>query len=497
MTTPAFDRPGPESADVVVVGAGIAGLSAALRMVESDLDVVLVEQGAGPDYPCNSRMTGGAFHVAMGAVERDPDEVVGVMSKAGSASDPELIRAIAATAPRVIAWLRGHGVPFIRGGPLPWQRWVLAPPNLARPGYDFRGRAGDHALRTLTRAFLRRGGRLYTGCRAVAIRRDGDVVRGVELEAADGPEFAACRAVLLADGGFQADRELVNRHIAPHPDLVVARGGASGRGDGLRMAQAIGAATSDLTAFYGHLLARESLANSRLSPFPFVDYLALAGIMVDGEGRRPFDEGRGGVHLANLVARRTSRDPIHVVFDQRAWEGAGRAPNCPCNPYLARERSGLVVETDLAALAVKIGVDVDGFLATIAGYNAALAAKRQHLLVPPRSTDRVVPLPIAEPPYFAIPVCAGLTYTMGGVITDAAGRVVDADRRAIPGVYAAGTTVGGIEGGARIGYMGGLARSVATALLAADAAADALRPRRTPPPVATGSIHVPGADPPT
>src|SRR6202008_4790030 len=74
-------------------------------------------------------------------------------------------------------------------------------------------------------------------------------------------------------------------------------------GDGLRMAQAVGAATVGMDCFYGHLLSRDAMTNERLWPRPYVDALAVAGILVDGAGRRVADEGEGGVYLANAVAR--------------------------------------------------------------------------------------------------------------------------------------------------------------------------------------------------
>ena len=77
--------------DVVVVGGGIAGLSCALRAAELGLRVRVVEQGREEDYSCNSRMTGGAFHLAMGAVGRDPEEVVRLLARA-NAGNADLVR---------------------------------------------------------------------------------------------------------------------------------------------------------------------------------------------------------------------------------------------------------------------------------------------------------------------------------------------------------------------------------------------------------------------
>jgi fumarate reductase flavoprotein subunit len=80
-------------------------------------------------------------------------------------------------------------------------------------------------------------------------------------------------------------------------------------------------------------------------------------------------------------------------------------------------------------------------------------------------------MPIAVAPFLAIPLCAGITYTMGGIRIDGDARVLREDGVAIPGLYAAGSTTGGIEGGPRIGYIGGLAKAAVFGLRAAEHAA--------------------------
>ena len=72
------------------------------------------------------------------------------------------------------------------------------------------------------------------------------------------------------------------------------------------------------------------------------------------------------------------------------------------------------------------------------------------------------------PPFHAAPLCAGITVTSGGLATDGAARVLDGAGRPVPGLYAAGSAVGGIEGGPRVGYVGGLIKAFCIGLIAAD-----------------------------
>jgi fumarate reductase flavoprotein subunit len=128
---------------------------------------------------------------------------------------------------------------------------------------------------------------------------------------------------------------------------------------------------------------------------------------------------------------------------------------------------------DLAALARKAGLPEAALAATVAEYNTAVDAGATESLSPGRCAAKGAPMPIRTAPFHAIPLCAGITYTMGGIVTDASGHVLRADDTIIDGLYAAGATTGGLEGGAVAGYVGGLVKSGVGGLRAAEAIAAA------------------------
>src|SRR5260221_5458862 len=109
---------------------------------------------------------------------------------------------------------------------------------------------------------------------------------GVEVERDGKRESYAASAVLLADGGYQANLELVGKYISPAPQALKQRCAETGTGDGLRMAQEIGAGTIGLESFYGHLLSRDAMHNDALWPYPQIDEVASTGMLVDGSGQR-------------------------------------------------------------------------------------------------------------------------------------------------------------------------------------------------------------------
>lgn len=95
-------------------------------------------------------------------------------------------------------------------------------------------------------------------------------------------------------------------------------------------------------------------------------------------------------------------------------------------------------------------------------------------MLPPRTANKARPVPIQTPPFYAIEVCAGVTNAMGGLAIDEYSRVLRTDGKPIPGLYAAGTATGGLEGGVNVGYLGGLAKGAITGLLAAENIASSL-----------------------
>ena len=87
-------------------------------------------------------------------------------------------------------------------------------------------------------------------------------------------------------------------------------------------------------------------------------------------------------------------------------------------------------------------------------------------LSPTRTTHTFVAHTIDKPPFYAVPLCAGITVTSGGLCVDGRARVLDTDEKPIVGLYAAGSAVGGLEGGPRTGYVGGLIKAFAIGRIA-------------------------------
>jgi len=456
--------------DLICIGGGIAGLVAGVRAAERGLKVAVLEKGTDPRYPCNARWSGGIIHIAYtDPKDAQEDLRAAILRNTDGATDPELGEVLVQHVSPTIDWLRGQGARFIRAGLATWQNWMLAPPRPLVGGIDWQGRGPDVLLRLLGEKLAEKGGTLRLGARTVALRMEGGRCTGVELESG---ETIAARAVLVADGGFQSNLDMLRQHITAQPDKVKQRGAGTGMGDGLRMAMAAGAAVTDLDRFYGHLLSRDAFhGNDKVWPYPEVDGVAAASILVDENGRRFTDEGLGGISMANALARADNPLGGTIICDAAIWDGPGKSARIPANPQVERGGGTIHRADTIATLAAKAGLPAAALEVTVAGWNAACAAKSFAGLAPARTATRYPPFAIQKPPFIAIPVCAGITYTMGGIAIDGDGRVKHRDGGVIEGLYAAGSCTGGIEGGRLAGYIGGLSKAATFGFRAAEHAA--------------------------
>ncbi len=464
--------------DVAVVGGGIAGLTAAVRAAEQGLKVALLERGADERYLCNSRYSGGVIHIAFHNVKERPAELFEVIQDATAGkADPALAMALATTSGRAVDWLQQQGAKFIRVGNIVWQQWVLAPPRPITPGLDWKGRGPDQTLRTLAANLEKRGGTMLRGMAATALLREDGRCTGVEAANAAGVHHLNARAVILADGGFQGSADLVRQHISTAPEKLKQRGAGTGVGDGLRMAQAAGAHVTETKYFYGHMLSRDAFTNDLVWPYPQLDELGTVGIVVNNAGERFVDEGLGGVYVANTIAKLDDPLSAWAIYDEAIWEGPGRAARIPANPHLAKGGGTIFKGTTLQDLAAQTGIPAERLELTIGAYNRALSAAQLASLTPPRSAAAVQPMPIQQAPFYAVPLCAGITYTFGGIAIDEHGRVRKPDGGPIEGLYAAGASTGGLEGGNGGGYVGGLIKGIVFGLRAAEHIAQTLAQR--------------------
>ncbi len=438
--------------DVIVIGAGIAGLVTANRAAQLGKRVLVLEKGSEDKYLCNSRYAYGTFHINYSDLEADEELLVARIDNATEGfARKDLARAVAKDGRRLMQWLKSENIDVVRLDG--YQTNVLAPAWRKGFGLTWKDYGSDIALQRLGANFEKRQGRILRGTRARALKR---VPSGIEIDT-EGAGRLQVACVVIADGGFQANLDMIRSYgISPAPEKLLQRNGGTAVGDGIGLAQSLGGAITDagMNNIYGHLHSRDAMNTTRLWPRPYMDEVAASGIVVDVTGRRVADEGLGGVWLSNAIARLPDPLATSIIFDQPIWDGPGRNHVQPPNPLLLEAGGTLHRADTLAELAAIAGIAPKALTETVAQYNAAFDAGALPRLSPPR-TERNKPWPIRTAPYYAMPICVAITNCMGGIVVDGDGRVLDRSDRPIPGLYAAGATIGGLDGGPHAGYVGG------------------------------------------
>lgn len=461
-----------KSYDVIVVGGGNAAFCAAISALEQGAKVLVLERAPEEKRGGNTSFTGGTFRTVYNGLE-DINKIVPDLSAQEIAqtdfgeyteeqflddigrvtqyhTDPDLAEALVRNSLDTVLWLSHNGVRFV--------------PNFGRQAFNHEGRfkfIGGFVLATVG------GGRGLVDGEAKTARAKGATVRynahvtgllhgrsgveGVRVTTDGVQEEIHARAVVLACGGFESNREWRTRYLGPGWDLAKVRGTRYNTGDGLRMALDIGAQP------YGQWSGCHTVAWDRYAPDygdPEVDNnrernCYQFSIMVDAEGKRFVDEG---ADFRNFTYAKLGRAVI-----QQPGGYAWQVFDDQCDKYLRSEykRRGAtkVTANTLEELAPKLeGVNAEGFLKTAREYNAAVTRDvpfNPNIKDGRRTVGLTVPKsnwanPLEVPPFQAYFVGAGVTFTFGGVKVDTSTRVLDMADVPLRGLYAAGEMVGGI-----------------------------------------------------
>lgn len=427
-----------DTVDVLVCGAGMAGLCAAASVVEAGARPFVIEKGAAP---------GGSMRMSGGTIWTAPS--MAVMEAWVPGGDRERQRRLVEGLEPGLAWLDSLGV--ARKSPIASERQVgaeVAPAELTD---------------RLVAAVTARGGRLVTDTALEAIRRGHVPMDPFAITVADaggGRRVIRARSVVIATGGFGGGSDLLTRYVSPFAEAMLLRANPNSTGQGLKAAIGAGARTSpSMSTFYGHTMPG---LPADVPPDRWVSvtqYYTQDAILVNTWGERFFDESRSMAdETAPFEIVRQPGGRAWLVMDRRIHEDeplAGRSPARVRQAFANAEAAGAPSVTagtldELADGLAAMGVNRAGFLATVDAFGRAVAAGTTAGLPVPR---RRAPFALVEPPFRALAVRPGITFTLGGIDVDSDLRVLDTTGTPMPGLYAAGADAGGTYDG---GYMGGL-----------------------------------------
>lgn len=432
--------PLPKDADILIVGSGAAGLSAALAALEAGAPSVTVIE-KGPHAGGRTLFADGRFAAVhegrqgvLGIVD-SPEAFVRDIVAEGITSNPALARIVAGGSGAMLDHLEALG--------LRWRREIVEfTGGYARRGFSTSAERGGFALVEVLLSKLQTYGtrfamRLRTPATALvrSTRDAGAPVTGVVT-----PEGTIrARVVILATGG----RAKPARHVGPTAGMLANFNAAElnwdgADGDGIRMGEAVGAALVDADAV---LLTPGTGANVTLT--------AGSALWLNAEGRRFVDECAGWRALNEALADPKSATPnciFWVLFE------AGRVTRPGTG---AKIRAGLLQTADtLEEVSVAMGIPSGRIPETVAEWNALCAKEGETSSEEPRERTRGRRVPILTPPFCFGRDTPGIQGTLGGIVVDQETRVRDVAGAPIPGLFAAGETTGGVFGRSAVAGVG-------------------------------------------
>ena len=422
--------------DVLVCGGGMAGLCAAASAVEAGARPLVIEKGAQP---------GGSMLMSGGTIWTAP--TMAVMDRWVPGGDRTRQRRLVDGLAPGLRWLDSLGV--TRTSAIDSDRQIGAEVDTAQ------------LTARLIAAIEAGGGRVRTetALASIAVDRDG-LLSAAVVDGGGVRTTIRARSVVIATGGFGGNAELLARHMGPSAHSMLLRANARSTGDGLLAAIAAGGrSTASMSTFYGHTMPGPPASVPAARWVSVTQYYTQDAILVNSLGERFFDESRSMAdETAAFEIVRQPEGRAWLVMDRRIHDDLplpGRSPARVGSAYANAVAAGApnVTADSISELAdglTVLGVDRAGFMATIDRFDRAVAAGSGELL-PVRRTRS--PFRLVEPPFRALEVRPGITFTLGGIDVDADLRVLDREGRPFPSLFAAGADAGGTYDG---GYMGGL-----------------------------------------
>ena len=468
-------------ADVVVVGAGGAGMTAAITAAGEGKSVVILEsqsmvggnsvratggmnagktvyqdenefgESAGVEktlktaaekYADNETITALAKTVSeqWAAYQANPtgyfDSVelmeLDTMIGGKGINDPELVETLCANSADAIDWLDEHGITLHNvssfGG--------ASVKRIHRP-VNAEGKTvsvGSYMIPLLEENCEKAGVKMMLDTTATEILTDANgAAVGVKATGASGETVTVnAKAVVLATGGFGANLDMVVKY-KPELKGFMTTNAAGIQGQGIEMAQAIGAATVDMDQIQIHPTVEANTAAL------ITEGLRGDGaILINEEGQRFIDEvGTRDVVSAAEIAQTGSYS--WLVVDQAMVDASSVIQG-----YI--KKGYTVTGATYEELGKAMGVDAAAFAETMEKWNGYVEAKND-----PDFGRTSFANPLNTAPYYAVKVTAGVHHTMGGLKINANTEVLNEKGEVIPGLFAAGEVTGGVHGANRLG----------------------------------------------
>ena len=434
---------------VAIVGAGAAGLTAALACADAGVEPLLIERDPVPRGSTSLSAglipaAGTRFQAAHGIADDAERFGADIQRKAHGRADPALVGTVTREAASAVEWLAdAFGLPFSLVHDFDY------PGHAARRMHGLPSRSGAELVDRLRGAAEAQGVPLLTDARVTGLVSDGQRLRGLVAQRPDGSEERiGAAAIVLACCGYGANKALVRRFI---PELAEATyfGHPGNEGDAVAWGEALGARLRDMTGHQGH----GSVAHPQGILVTWA-VIMEGGFQVNLRGERFWNEASGYSEAALSVLRQPG-GIAWDVFDSRI---AGIARQF--EDFRNAEAAGAVLSAPTSeALAEAARLPAQSLAATLAGVDALKGRGATDGFG--RDWSGATPL---RAPFHAVRVTGTLFHTQGGLVVDEATRVCLERGGTLPNLFAAGGAACGVSGPEASGYLSGNGLLTAVAL---------------------------------
>ena len=419
--------------DIVIIGAGGAGLAAAIEGVQNGAKVIVLEK-MGVAGGNTTSATGGLnaaetkIQKELGIEDTKEQFYADTMKGGYNKNDPALVRKMVDKAAETVDWLMSFGVDLSDVG-------KMAGSTNKRTHRPQGGAAvGAHMVSVMEAEALKIGVDLRKNSKVIDIIKEENKPAGVVVETNGQRYTIAAKAVIIATGGFGANPDMVVKY-KPELEGFGTTNHKGATGDAFAWIEKFGGALTQMDEIQTHptvvpgngLMITEAVRGN-------------GAIMVNREGNRFCSEMATRDVMSKAILNQTEKT-AYLVFDMgvrkslKAIEG-----------YV---KQGLLTEGETPeALAEKLGIPAESFASTIASYNQIQASGNDAEFGRKASE---MPRPLTEGPYYAVEVGPAIHHTMGGIKITPNAEVLDTNGNVIPGLYAAGEVTGGVHGGNRLG----------------------------------------------
>lgn len=418
--------------DIVIIGAGGAGLTAAIEAKNAGANVIVVEKnafmGGNTNYATGGMNAAGTKYQAEKGIQDSPELYYADTMKGGkNLNNPDLLKMLTEKSADTLYWLESLGADLHEVGASGGQsvnRIHKGPGGMP---------VGTHLMNVFTDQINKLGIEVKLNTKAVEILADGNKVTGIKVENKDGNTYNInAKAVVLASGGFGANPDLVEKY-KPSLKGFGTTNAPGATGDALALVEKLDVSLTDIDQIQTH-----PTVVPRVNEMITEGMRGDGAILVNHEALRFINELETRDVVSKAILEQNGATAF-LVIDNQVYSKA--------STYEKYLKQGFLKEAQtLAELAEIMKVDAATLEATVAKYNEAVKAKSDAEF---GRTSLEVELITA--PYYTVEVSPAIHHTMGGVTINTEAQVLNNLGEAVEGLFAAGEVTGGVHGGNRIG----------------------------------------------